>query len=103
MRTLELATMLTRRAVEAAALVTEYLGTDQSRRKRAAVEREIRLVTAPAHLVNGPPHKFLSRSALSLDEHRDGGGGDLLDHFVQLAHGRRSAHLWTDRVRITLG
>ena len=91
MRALEVALVDAVGAGEAAALVPEELALDQLRCHRAAVERDERLLPAPAELVHRLRDELLAGAALALDEHGRVGRRDARDHVVQLLHRVRRA------------
>ena len=78
-----------RGAGEAATLVPEQLALDQLGRHGGAVERDERLLSPAAELVQCLRDELLSRAALPLHQHGRVGGRDPCDHVVDRLHGWR--------------
>ena len=78
-------------AGEAAFLVAEQFPLDQRRGDGTAVDRDEGTGVARALLVQGTRDQLLAGAAFAHDQHRQRGGGHLLDLLVQLPHGYGAA------------
>ena len=74
------------RAGERAFHIAEELAFDQSRYQRTAIDRNKRLVSEGAGVMNGARHHFLPRAAFTQNEHRVYAVCRLCDYPVQLVH-----------------
>ncbi len=70
----------------------EQLALQQPLREGRAVHPHERPIRPGAAVVDRVGHQFLARAALSLDQHRGRGGGDLFDQLIDLLHPVVLAH-----------
>src|SRR5688500_1765302 len=91
MRKLEAAGTPIDSAGKRAALVSEDLVFEQRFRNRGAVDRDERMLAAPAQLMNGLGDKFLSGSGFPIYEHRRRGRRGLFDDAVDRSQRRSVA------------
>src|ERR1035438_3470547 len=83
------------RAGKCALFVAEDLAFDERFRDGRAVDRDKRTRLARAQVMQGAGHQFLACAAFAGDEHRNVGGGNLLDEAEDLAH--RLGYAYQDR------